>query len=292
LDDDDAGLVPALAERGVVARPAVWDDPTVDWSAFELTVLRSTWDFPHRREEFLTWARSVPRLVNSPGAVRWNTDKHYLADLAQQGIPVVPTDWLEPADAPSSRKLHTRFPTMGDFVIKPAVSAGSADSGRYNAASARARGLAIQHARRLLDAGRTVMLQRYVTSIDEVGETGLVFLDGQFAWAVARDAMLAGPDTGTGGIYRRATVHATQATDEQIETGRRALAAAARVIGSPPGVPLLQARVDVVAAATGSEVLEVELAHPTLFLACEPSRVARVADAIAARVRPRRVRGR
>jgi glutathione synthase/RimK-type ligase-like ATP-grasp enzyme len=284
LDDDDAPLITALAGRGVSASVAVWDDPHVDWDAFSLVAVRSTWDYALRREEFVAWAASVPRLQNPAAAIRWNTDKHYLAELARLGIPVIPTDWLEPSADLSSRRLHTRFPALGDFVIKPAVSGGSLDSGRYSAGSPRSRSLAIRHAQRLLAGGRTVMVQRYVTSVDEVGETALVFIDGEFAWAARRSAMLEGPDLGAAGTYRKGSVRAVEATGAQIALGVRALGAARQLIGDVGGRPWLAARVDVVAGDAGPQVLEVELTHPSLYLTLAPDGPARVAGAIAARV--------
>jgi glutathione synthase/RimK-type ligase-like ATP-grasp enzyme len=131
--------------------------------------------------------------------VRWNTDKHYLRELEQAGVPVVPTMWLEPDRHLSSRALHTRFPADGDFVIKPAVSAGSLDTGRYTAIDAGSRGLAIQHARRLLQADRTVMVQRYLQSVDQVGERAHVFIAGESPTPCARAPCSTGPTSASTG---------------------------------------------------------------------------------------------
>ena len=50
---------PALVERRSGPRldpvAAVWDNLGVDWARFELVVLRSTWDYAERRDEFLAW---------------------------------------------------------------------------------------------------------------------------------------------------------------------------------------------------------------------------------------------
>ena len=40
LEPDSRLLLPALAERGIDARPVVWTDAGVDWSAFD-----AIWDF-------------------------------------------------------------------------------------------------------------------------------------------------------------------------------------------------------------------------------------------------------
>ena len=79
-------MVAELEARGIRAVSAVWDDPAVDWDAFELVVLRSTWDYAERRDEFLAWVGRLPRVLNEPAVVRWNTDKRYLADLAAAGV--------------------------------------------------------------------------------------------------------------------------------------------------------------------------------------------------------------
>jgi hypothetical protein len=44
LEADDACLPGLLARRAITAVPAVWDSPDVDWTGFDLVILRSTWD--------------------------------------------------------------------------------------------------------------------------------------------------------------------------------------------------------------------------------------------------------
>ncbi|MFL6024055.1 MAG: RimK family alpha-L-glutamate ligase, partial [Marmoricola sp.] len=108
----------ALAERGVTARWVPWDDPDVDWGS-ALVAVRSAWDYDARREEFMAWAASVPRLLNGIAVFTWNTDKAYLAELADAGLPVVPTVVVDhEADLAAAA---ARFPAA---VIKPRVGAG------------------------------------------------------------------------------------------------------------------------------------------------------------------------
>src|SRR5437899_1122020 len=68
LNDDDRLLIPALAELGLAAVPAVWDSPEMCWEEFQSVVVRSCWDYHHRREEFLAW---VARLEHARVSV-WN----------------------------------------------------------------------------------------------------------------------------------------------------------------------------------------------------------------------------
>ena len=96
LDEDAPALLKALTEQGIQGEPAVWTDPDVDWSAYDLVVVRSTWDYQDRHAEYLDWARrvaAVTTLKNSAEVLAWNTDKTYLRDPAG-GRPPRRTDRL------------------------------------------------------------------------------------------------------------------------------------------------------------------------------------------------------
>ncbi|WP_418277438.1 ATP-grasp domain-containing protein [Isoptericola jiangsuensis] len=285
LDADDRPLLAALAARGVSADAVVWDDESTDWSSYDLVVVRSTYDYSPRRDEFVEWARTVPRLANSAEIIAWNTDKTYLQALEKAGVPVIPTIWLDPERHLSKRAIHTRMPAFGDFVVKPVVSAGARDTGRYQPVSAQSRSLAIDHAKDLLDSGRAVMIQPYVTSVDTAGETCLIFVEGELRHSVRKNALLTGPTAPTQGLYRKEQMQAIEATDAQVEAARKALAVAHEAVGE--STPFLYARVDLVAGADDvPTVIELELTEPSLWLkyAGDADTTGKLADAIVARV--------
>ncbi|AOZ72392.1 glutathione synthetase [Boudabousia tangfeifanii] len=215
LDEDSAILVPALKERGMDPRIAVWDDPTVDWSAGSMIVIRSVDDYAQRRDEFLAWAHSQRRVLNHPDILDWNTDKHYLQELALRGLSTIPTTWLEPEQNLTKHKIHSRFPALGDFVVKPAVSSGGRDAGRYTANSASSRQEAIMHAVELLEQGRTVMVQRYLEEIDTHGEISLIYVNGLISHVVEKKPMLHSSINGP---------HALETPVEEVTTVREATA--------------------------------------------------------------------
>src|SRR5256714_5576657 len=128
LDPDDRLLLDPLRARQVTVDAVAWDDPAADWDRYDLAVLRSTWDYVPRRDAFLDWLPTVPALANPAGIVAWNTDKRYLADLARAGVPIVPTTWLQPGAPPWIA------PETGEYVVKPAIGAGSVGTGRYDLA--------------------------------------------------------------------------------------------------------------------------------------------------------------
>ncbi len=157
LDPDDRLLIPPLAALGIDVEPEVWNEPSVDWGRFDAVVLRSTWDYPDAYPEFLAWAASIRRLFNPIDVVRWNTDKGYLRELAAAGIPVVPTAFAGPGD---DWQLPEEW---GEVVVKPATSAGSRDTARYERSDARVG----HHVERLQRAGRVAMLQPYRHEVEE-----------------------------------------------------------------------------------------------------------------------------
>jgi hypothetical protein len=82
-------------------RIAVWSDPAVDWTAFDAVVVRSTWDYFDRPDEFRAWVERVGPTVpffNPPHVVLWNAHKGYLRDLGARGVPVVDTVWVDAGD--------------------------------------------------------------------------------------------------------------------------------------------------------------------------------------------------
>ncbi|HEX6500781.1 MAG TPA: hypothetical protein VF054_17390 [Micromonosporaceae bacterium] len=272
LEADDRLLADALARLGIRADAVVWDDPEVDYARYDLAVLRSPWDYPRRRDEFLAWARSVPRLANPAGIVSWNTDKTYLSDLAASGAPVVDTTWLAPGDPWTA-------PGRGEYVVKPAVGVGSIDSGRYDLGDPDQRALAMTHVVRLHDTGRTVMVQPYLSAVDTHGETALVYVDGEYTHAVRKGPMLDGPDVGVDGLYKPENITARQPSHAERAAADRVLAAL------PDAAELLYARVDLIPGPDGEPVLlELELTEPSLFFGYAPGSADRLAAAIARRI--------
>ena len=290
LDPDDQLLRDALVARGIAVDVAVWDDPTVDWASYQHVVIRSTWDYTDRQAQFVDWTRRVEQtseLLNPADVIAWNTDKTYLRDLEERGLPIVPTIWLDPERNMSSRAINSRLPAFGEFVIKPTISAGSRDTGRYDASATQQRMLAITHAKNLMAVGRKVMLERYLRAVDTAGETGLVYLDGTFSHAVRKSALLSGPFREgelDGALYRGEVIAPREPSEAERDLGDRVLVALGEIFGAT-GRPLLYARVDVIPDDEGSPViLEVELTEPSLFLEHAAGSADRAADAVAARL--------
>ena len=213
----DAALRAAPASQPSIVD---WDDASIDWSRFDLAVLRSTWDYTQRLPEFLRWVDRVvaaTTLLNPRDVVRWNTDKHYLAHLANAGVPIVPSTFVEPGDDARARARR----------VSRSASAANSSSSR---ASARARAMrsatraserdaALAHAQRLLDASRSVLLQPYLDRVDEHGETALIFFDGAFSHAIRKGPLLRRGEGPTRALF--AAEHITPRAPSADEIARR-----------------------------------------------------------------------
>ncbi|UUV33394.1 hypothetical protein NQK81_08055 [Amycolatopsis roodepoortensis] len=250
-DGDEHAVPEALADLGFKTRWAAWDDTTVDFGAADIVVLRATWDYAERRDEFLSWTESVPTLANSADIVRWNTDKSYLAELGDAGVAVVPTTLIAPDEkAP-------RWP-KGEFVLKPAIGAGSRGAGRFTAGDA-----AAAHLAGLQADGNTVLLQPYQSSVDSEGEIALVYFGGVYSHAFSKAAML-GRELDESGLYVTEKLAPVQPAAGFRALAEDALDATAALLGILRA-ELLYARVDLVAGPDGRPLLlELELVEPSL----------------------------
>jgi hypothetical protein len=277
-EPDDRTLMAALAARGVHARSASWDDPTVDWAEPSLCIVRSAWDYHHRLEQFLRWAEevaAVTTLWNAPPVLRWNTRKTYLRDLERMGgIPVVPTVWLA---AGSTVDLAPLLAERGwqQAVIKPMVST-NAYATRLLSQAFIAEGQVQLDA---LLASRDVMLQPFLTATAGYGERSLVFIDGELTHAFRKRSALGASDDRFGEIP-------VTPTAREAKLARTILHQAAALIewgACPPS--LLFARVDLVQDEAGAPCLmELELVEPRLRLDAAPWALARLQRAIEARL--------
>jgi glutathione synthase/RimK-type ligase-like ATP-grasp enzyme len=271
-DEDAQVLCAALSRRRVSASWQVWDDPRASWDA-DIVVIRSTWDYSRRRDEFLNWTRQVRHLANPSAVVAWNSDKNYLRGLAERSVPVVPTGWVPPGIVPS-------LPSS-EFVLKPSVGAGSRGAARFDPVRRDAHEAAYAHLRSLHDAGHTVMVQPYLSGVDHAGETALIYFDGQFSHAVRKSAML--PPDEPPAVDTQHGLFVTERIARRVPSAAE-LALGARVLDVLPeltGADLLYARVDLLPTSDGPVLVELEVTEPSLFMQYDQAAADRFAAAIA-----------
>lgn len=259
LDPDDRMLMRELQHRGLDVEVADWSDPSVDWAASRLCVLRSTWDYHERCDEFVAWvaaASELTRLQNEPALLRWNAHKAYLRDLEQCGVPIVPTAWVARGERLSLAQLAGNR-GWSDVVLKPARGAAG-----HGVTLLRAQMLALDSAQARLDRlaeTQAVLVQPYLSSVVTYGERALIFFERRYSHAVVKkpfDTVLAISD----------------ARSSLVEPTQQEIAVATAALEAVPGEPIY-ARVDLLRDERDIFVSEVELIEPALYLSvCESAR--------------------
>ncbi|HWZ58998.1 MAG TPA: hypothetical protein VNW46_08500 [Gemmatimonadaceae bacterium] len=264
LSDDDQHALPALSARGITGVPVVWNDPTATWSDYDMVIIRSAWDYYHQPAAFASWIDSLDQagvpLWNTPRVVRANLDKRYLATLADAGVPIVPTLWLE---AGQTVDLPALLAEQGwtEAVIKPVVSAGAHRTHLVTAASQQLFDVSVARA--------ATMLQPYLSEIETDGEWSLVYLGGTFSHAVRK--------VPRPGDFRVQPQHGGQTRRETPPDAVRA--AADQLLRQVPD-PMLYARVDGVERDGQFLLMELELIEPRLFFEYAHDACDRFADAV------------
>lgn len=256
IEDDDRPLAAALARRGAVILSATWDDRDFAWDKLDIALIRSTWDYHLRIEEFRAWLAGVEkqtRVVNPPPIVRWNLDKRYLTELREKGVRVVPTAFVGMGETASLEKICSEQ-GWGRVVLKPAISADSWETIRIEP-DRYPEGQAYLDRHR---SARDIMIQPFVEDVEAGGEHSLMFFGGVYSHAVRKNsAFQGGRHVGPEG--------------RPADPGGDAVEMAGAVLATAGVSEIPYARVDIARDDQGAPLLlELELFEPTLFFKERP----------------------
>lgn len=275
---DDGNVASILRCGGVEVIVAPWDTPTIDWNMFDLVVARSTWDYSRRHREFCEWVRRRgSRLENDADLIIWNSDKRYVSDLIAAGLPTVETTFVAPGEPEPA--------IVTEVVVKPTVSTGGRNTGRFGPASADGALMLIE---RIHAEGGTAMVQPFMKEIDAAGETAVVVIDGDVSHVLRKrsylrpDEMAPTRDDVLGAaqaMYQPGLVSSAQADQDELDLTSKALKFIAHRFDTTP----LACRVDMVRHQGAPTILELEAIEPSLYLAHEPGSAERLASAIIVR---------
>lgn len=270
LDPDDGLFRDELVKRGHKVHACIWDDKSIDWSKFDVSIMRSAWDYHLKKNQFFAWMESISKqtkLFNPLEVMKWSSHKSYLKQLAAAGLPIVETHWIEKGSS-----ANGVFDSLNwqKAIVKPAVGLATFgvkklsldDSANGKEANIKA---AEEHANNLART-EDVMIQPYLSSVEDYGERALIFLNGKYSHTIRKSSF---QHLAPGG-------HAGETSVPSDETE---VVAAQNVIDFLSQKPLY-ARVDLVRDFENQPViLELELVEPSLFLSFHPPAVLAFADA-------------
>lgn len=252
--NDDQLLQAELISKGHLAEFAVWSDPRVAWSDYDLVIIRSTWDYYHHQTQFLAWIKKISlqtQVMNSIETITWNSSKEYLLELEKANLPVVPTILAKNKEQgiQAATKL---FASFAEIVIKPTVSASAdltfriQDQQKFDSILTE-----------VLQRG-PALLQPFVRSITSDGEISLILFGSkrnfQFSHAIRKIPKQ--------GDFRVQSDHGGSIVN--FIPSKELIDLAYRAIESIPG-DFNFLRVDLVDWKTHAQIGELELIEPDLF---------------------------
>jgi glutathione synthase/RimK-type ligase-like ATP-grasp enzyme len=267
LTPQDRPLIAQLARHDITATAVIWDDPSINWNDFDYLVFRNTWDYFEKETEFNLWLDQIEKLgiktLNPIAIIKQNKHKFYLREMEQQGIKILPTQFI---DKTTNLNLKELMPShWKKAVLKPAFSAGSYLTEVFEATDIEK----INTQYKTIASEKDLLLQQFMPEIQTVGETSFIFFNKKFSHAVNKK-----PVPGDfriqvqfGGIYRL-----THPNDELI-------AKAQKIVDTFTG-KLLYARVDGIVIDNELHLMEVECIEPDLYFNLSEGSLERFVNAI------------
>jgi hypothetical protein len=267
---DDEHAYEPLRALGWSVEAVPWNRPQVAWEAYDLIVIRSTWDYHHDLEGFIAVLAEIEQrgvqLQNPLPLVRWNLHKTYLRDLAARGVNTVPTVWRERLAGGELEGLFDEV-ASAEAVIKPVVGANAEGAYRLDRRTLRQRAGEVE----TYYADRALLAQPFVRAVLDEGEYSLFYFNGEHSHAILKTPK---PDD-----FRVQEEHGGTIRAVNAEAGLRA--AGRTVLAALDAAPLYL-RADFVRAGDGGsfQLMELELVEPSLYLRMDPQAPGRFARAL------------
>ena len=265
IDDDLAILY--LEELGWTIDSIPWNRDNVDWSIYDLVVVRSTWDYQHKPDAFISVLEKIDqetRLINSLSTIKWNIDKNYLLDFKSKGILIVPTikrNFLKEGD----RELVFQELNSDEIIIKPTIGANADDTFWIKKNS-------LDQFDEALKVFKTkeCFVQPFLNSIIEEGEYSLMYIHNEYSHTILKKP--ADEDFRVQEEHGGSVITVQKPETRMLEIGKQII----NLIEDT-----LYARVDLARDDQGDFLLmELELIEPCLYFANNPESPKLFAEAI------------
>ncbi|MFP8489972.1 RimK family alpha-L-glutamate ligase [Gracilimonas sp. Q87] len=269
---EDSLVRKALEEKGFIVERRSWSDPEFEWKETLSVLFRTNWDYFDRFAEFYAWTKRISdhtQFINSIDLLNWNIDKHYLEDLGNKKVPIIPTRFIPRGSLLTLSELHN-LTGWNHTVVKPAIGGAARHTFQI---TQRTMNEVEEHLKPLMKE-EDFMLQPFQYSIPDEGEVSLMIFGGAYSHAVLKKAKA--------GDFRvqddfGGTVHDHIASKEEIELGLQAVEAC-------PEKPAY-ARVDIMKDNDGNlAVSELELIEPELWFRRKPESAKMMAEAVVDRL--------
>ncbi|HEY4035631.1 MAG TPA: hypothetical protein VGL94_16865 [Ktedonobacteraceae bacterium] len=268
LSEDDSLLIDALKQEEIKVNLVSWDKHDVIWEQFSKVIIRSTWDYHYRVDEYKRWLTKLEQkgasLWNPSDVVKWNIDKRYLLELKDKGISIIPTVLLEQGQKHELQRIIEQNGWQ-EVIIKPAIGASAYQI--FKAEKENASSLQIKMDEMLVKSA--VFVQPFMPQVQTEGEYSFIFIGGRYSHTVLKR-----PQSNEfrvnrkfGGIW---SLH--QPSIQLIQQAENIC----KMVRSP----LLYARVDCFNVNGRLVLVELELNEPLLFIQWYPQSARQFAQAV------------
>jgi len=242
-----------------------------DWNEFRYVVIRSPWDYQDHAHDFMSVLNEIENssatLLNPLSIIEWNINKHYLIDLQNIGIEIVPSIWCEHLTEGDVNNAYAHFETK-ELIIKPAVSAGASDT--YRVPQQSITEFCTEHLSKFNQ--RQCLIQPFMPAIVDEGEYSLFYFNSELSHCILK--------TPKSDDFRVQEEHGGRL--KLVEEPEQSLLNAANATLKQISENLLYARLDFVRHNNAFVLMEAELIEPSLYFNLDeksPERFAKAFDA-------------
>ncbi|MBC8984549.1 hypothetical protein H9X96_02015 [Pedobacter sp. N36a] len=272
-EDEEFTLLNFLLDKGLSIERVIWNDPLVQWENYQLAILKSPWDYTEHLTDFQKWLHQLEslgiQLLNPYDRVRWNMDKHYLQEITESGLPVIPSSYLEKGSVLTILQVLLSSFNVDKLIIKPCISAGARNTFILTAEN-------FSEKKELINSllqKEAFIVQPFMKEVFD-GEWSFLFFNGKYS-----HCLLKVPKDGEFRVqhYYGASVNVTQTASVYIQEAQ------AYVTQFAAGC--LYARVDGLIVNGQLNLMELELIEPYLFLSTQPESFENYYQALSAHFR-------
>lgn len=254
VKDEDGPLLAFLQNHGLDIDRVVWNDEAVNWSEYDVVVLKAPWDYHDQLPKFLDWLDSVEKggakVINPVSVVKWNSDKEYLLEIAEK-LPVINSVVTRPGDKLDFEALKLYFKTE-KLVIKPTISAGAKHTYLIDDTNIDQMTSTLEQ---LIDI-QPMLVQEFASEVQSEGEWSFLFFNGKYSHHLLKKP---GKSDFRVQHYFGGTIHQPELDPDLIRQTSKYIEEFAS--------DCMYARVDGIVRDGVFHLMELELIEPLLFLA-------------------------
>lgn len=181
----DELLIPPMNNLGWDVSFIPWDLSDVNWDEYDIVLIRSTWDYQSRIQEFLKVLESIDKskslLLNPLPIIHQNIEKTYLIELEAKGIDTIPSIFQKKFNTEKVMQSFSDF-NCDKIIIKPVVGANADNiilGSKFEIKSQ-------LHEIKSVYSELPYIIQPFLNSVLKEGEFSLMYFNNKYSHAISK----------------------------------------------------------------------------------------------------------